>query len=100
MAKSGNGLKSNTYKIVSIKKKTKAQVFEKFQVGDLIQFEMEIEHAGRASGGGVYASDVRTVNLTQGIAKRKSQSQLVSILDNFEIEVVSNEGILDTQKEG
>ena len=80
-------LKSTPYKVIEIKAKTKAHFFEKVVVGDILEFEMEVEHTGRASRGGTYASDVLITNVTTGKRVWKTQSQLTNILSrSFAIE--------------
>lgn len=82
-------LQSELYEVVEIKKKTGAELFKNVKVGDRLRFSMEIEHTGRASGGGVFASSVYILNVTQDRGAWKTQSQLVNILkNNFEIKQV------------
>jgi hypothetical protein len=87
-------LTSVAYKIARIKKKTRARVFEDFREGDIIRFVMLIEHAGRASGGGCYASTVTVENVTQGTSVAKTQSELTNLLRViFEIEPVGEAAV-------
>lgn len=83
-------LTSKPYRIAAIKKPTKAVLFGDMEVGDVIQFTMNMQRAGQASGGGVYASIVKVDNLTKGTSdKSKSQTEVTKIIQNcFEIEPV------------
>ncbi|ALA07224.1 hypothetical protein SECTIM467_100 [Brevibacillus phage SecTim467] len=85
-------MKSPLYEVIGIKKKTRARFFEDVEVGDKVQFSMTMRHAGRASGGGVYASDVKAMNLTKGTYAIKSQSEAANIIERtFELKVVGEE---------
>lgn len=77
-------LKSSVYEVVEIKKKTKAKLFGDIKVGDLLQFETRIKHVGGASNG-IYATYIKTTNLTQKTSGSKSQTETVKYLDYFEL---------------
>ena len=50
-------------KCLTVKKKTKAQMFQNVQVGDIIEFTLPLQPVGSKSGiGGTYASFVKCVN--------------------------------------
>lgn len=66
--------------IKEIKKKTKAKVFEHFEVGDVLRFSTRLRNTSGASRGN-YASDVTVRNLTRGTSVTKSQSELLIILE-------------------
>ena len=74
-------------RIKAIKTKTKAKVFEKFEAGDVLQFSMVLRNTTNW-GRGNYATNITTHNKTQGTSVVKSQSNLLNILDNFELEEV------------
>lgn len=73
-------LESKPYKVIEVKAKTRAKMFEAVEVGDVLLFAMTIAHAGHASGGGVYPSVVHVFNVTKGQDTTKTQSELVNIL--------------------
>jgi len=80
-------LRSKNYEVMAIKKKTRASFFKDLKVGDVIVLEMRLKNTTGASGGGNYASYIEVINLTQVTHVYNSQSQLLSNLDNFELEV-------------
>jgi hypothetical protein len=80
-------LYSPQVRIKSIKKKTKAKVFEQFEEGDVIHFHMTLRNTTNW-GRGNYATDIVTVNETKGLSVSKSQSNLLNILLAFELEEV------------
>lgn len=90
-------LTSKTYVITTINRKTRAEGFRDWRVGDFVRFHTEMESAGRASGGGVYASTFEAENVTQGTVITKSQTQMAGMFGKrgtFEIQpavVRSNE---------
>lgn len=50
-------------KCLTVKKKTKAQMFQNVQVGDIIEFTLPLQPVGSKRGiGGTYASFVKCVN--------------------------------------
>jgi hypothetical protein len=71
---------SPLYEVTGLKAKTRAKFFEHVEVGDRLRFSMTMRHAGRASGGGVYASDVKADNLTKGTSVLKSQSEAANLI--------------------
>lgn len=84
-------LKSNPFKVIEIKKSTKAEMFRNVEVGDILGFEMSIKHSGRSSGGGVYASNVYITNITKNDYIHKTQSELTNILNRcFVLEEMAN----------
>lgn len=51
-----------TAKCLTIKKKTKAQMFQNVQVGDIIEFKLPLQPVGSGGVGRIYASFVECVN--------------------------------------
>lgn len=52
-----------TAKCLTVKKKTKAKMFQSVQVGDIIEFTLPLQPAGSRGGiGSTYASFVKCVN--------------------------------------
>ena len=77
---------SNMYKIVKIKKKTTAEGFKDFNVGDLILFETEMKYKVNARGGN-YASYYKVINISNRTVTVKSQSEMTKIISSvFELE--------------
>jgi len=77
----GIKLKSAVYEVVEVKSKTSAKMFKSLQVGDTVQFEVEIEKAGR--NGGTYATYIKATNTSTKETTRKSFNQLPDILTKF-----------------
>lgn len=72
---------SKPFRITEIVKKTKAKGFDKFEVGDVLEFSMVMRNTSGAENGN-YASYVTTVNLTKGTVTSKSQSITKVLLEN------------------
>lgn len=49
-------------KCLTVKKKTKAKMFQSVQAGDIIEFTLPLRAVGRGDSGGTYASFVKCVN--------------------------------------
>lgn len=79
-------MKSNIVRVSKIVKKTRAKMFEDFQVGDEIRLSVEAETVG-GNRGRSYAVDVLIENITQNRRAYKTFNQL-SVLNNFEFEDV------------
>jgi hypothetical protein len=77
-------LESCFYKVVKIKKKTKACMFKDLKIGDELQFSIPIQSAG--SNRGTYASYIKIACITNGNYTTKSFNQIGSCLNNFELE--------------
>lgn len=81
---------SKPYRITKILKPTKARVFVDFKVGDVLQFSTDMRNHSGASGGGNYASDVTTHNITQGKSVVKYMAELINLLGRaYELEEVN-----------
>jgi hypothetical protein len=74
-------------RIKAIKKKTKAKVFEQFEEGDVLHFSMVMRNTSNY-GRGNYATDITTHNVTKGLSVVKTQSNLLNVLQAFELEEV------------
>jgi hypothetical protein len=74
-------------RIKAIKTKTKAKVFEQFEEGDVLQFSMILRNTTNW-GRGNYATHIVTHNRTKGLTVVKSQSNLLNVLQAFELEEV------------
>jgi hypothetical protein len=74
---------SEVYTVTEIKRKTRAEVFADWRVGDRVRFRTVMKAMAGASGGGVYASMYRADNLTQGTHAYKSQTNMNSVIDAF-----------------
>ena len=75
-------MRSDVVVVNKILKKTRARVFENFEVGDRIQLSVEAESVG-GSRGRSYAADIRVSNLTKGEHTFKTFNTL-DPLYNFE----------------
>lgn len=81
-------LTSENHEIVEIKNSTQAKGFKHFEVGDVLNFNLNLKYTSGSSGGGVYASYVTCKNLTKDIEVTKSQSELVNLLNRcFELKI-------------
>jgi len=77
----GVKLKSAVYEVAEVKSKTSAKMFKSLQVGDTVQFEVEIKKAGR--NGGTYATYIKATNTSTKETTWKSFNQLPDILTKF-----------------
>ena len=75
-------MRSDVVVVSKILKKTRARVFENFEVGDRIQLSVEAASVG-GSRGRSYAADICVANLTKGEHTFKTFNTL-DPLDNFE----------------
>lgn len=78
-------LHSDVFVITAINRKTRAETFADWRVGDRIRFNTVMKAMAGASGGGVYASWFSAENLTQGTKAARSQSNMSSVIDAFEL---------------
>lgn len=78
-------LHSEVYVITEINRKTRAETFADWRVGDRVRFSTVMKAMAGASGGGVYASTFSAENLTQGTKTQRSQSNMSSVIDAFEL---------------
>lgn len=72
-------LRSDFYRVTEIRTKTKAHMFQDIQVGDVLQFKLDMKHTGYASRG-TYATYVKVINHTKNDSTVKSQSEMSNIL--------------------
>ena len=79
-------LASPTFVVTNILRKTRAETFADWQVGDDVRFHTNMRAMAGASGGGVYASMFVAENVTRGTRVSKSQSNMVGVLRNFELQ--------------
>jgi len=80
-------LKSSSYRVIGIKKKTRAKWWADLHVGHIVHFRMDIEKKGGASNG-LYATYITCVNQTKQTTFDYSQTQMVRYLDQFELSPV------------
>lgn len=78
-------LHSEVFVITAIKRKTRAETFADWRVGDRVRFSTVMKAMAGASGGGVYASIFYAENLTQGTRTSRSQTNMNSVIDAFEL---------------
>lgn len=78
-------LHSEVYVITAINRKTRAETFTDWRVGDRVRFSTVMKAMAGASGGGVYASTFYAENLTQGTRTSRSQTNMNSVIDSFEL---------------
>ncbi|MCG7383377.1 hypothetical protein [Paenibacillus sp. ACRRY] len=78
-------LHSEVYVITGIKRKTRAETFADWLIGDRVRFSTVMKAMAGASGGGVYASWYSAENLTQGTVAQRSQTNMSSVLDAFDL---------------
>ena len=76
-------MRSDVVVVSRVLKKTRARVFENFEVGDRIQLSVEAERVG-GSRGRSYSVGVQISNLTKGEHTFKTFNTL-DLLDNFEL---------------
>lgn len=79
-------LASQPFRITAITRKTRAALFKDAAVGDILRFSLAMEGPGRCSGGGSYASVVKTENLTQGTSTYNTLNRISERLRCFTIE--------------
>lgn len=77
-------LKSDTYQVVGINKKTSVKFFKNLKLGSLIKFEVELKRAGSGNHG-TYATYIKATNLNTKETIDKSFNQMARILDNYEL---------------
>lgn len=77
-------LRSKEVVVSKVIKKTRAKVFENFEVGDAIQLSVKPKGVG-GSRGRTYAVDVKVENITKNEYTYKTFNQLTP-LNNFEFE--------------
>ncbi|KAF6658892.1 hypothetical protein ACT3XG_14800 [Paenibacillus polymyxa] len=78
-------LYSEVFVITAITRKTSAETFRDWRVGDRIRFSTVMKAMAGASGGGVYASMYRAENLTQETSTTKSQTNMNNVISAFEM---------------
>jgi len=78
-------LYSEVYVVTGIKRKTRAETFADWRVGDRVRFSTVMKAMAGASGGGVYASMFTAENLTQGTCTQRSQSNMNAVVGSFEL---------------
>lgn len=78
-------LHSVVYVVAEIKRKTRAETFADWCVGDRVRFSTVMKAMAGASGGGVYASMYYAENLTQGTRACRSQSNMSAVVGSFEL---------------
>lgn len=78
-------LHSVVYAVAEIKRKTRAETFADWRVGDRVRFSTVMKAMAGASGGGVSASMYYAENLTQGTRACRSQSNMNAVVGSFEL---------------
>lgn len=78
-------LHSAIYVITEVKRKTRAETFADWRVGDRVRFSTVMKAMAGASGGGVYASMYCAENLTQGTRAHRSQTNMNAVIGSFEL---------------
>lgn len=82
-------LKSYSYKVISIRKKTKAKWWADLEVGTIIHFHMDMKRKGGAASRGLYATSITCVNQTKQTTYVYSQTEVCNYLEKFELSTVS-----------
>lgn len=75
-------LSSGQLRVIAIKRKTKASLYEYVKVGDILTYEMSL------SGYWNYASNVLVSNVTQGTSMYKTLEKASMVTSCFELEAV------------
>ncbi|WP_404303563.1 hypothetical protein [Paenibacillus sp. DP01] len=78
-------LYSEVFVITAITRKTSAETFRDWRVGDRIRFSTVMKAMAGASGGGVYASMYWVDNLTQGTSTTRTQTNMNNVISAFEL---------------
>ncbi|MBU9705893.1 hypothetical protein KSP24_03000 [Paenibacillus sp. AK121] len=78
-------LYSEVFVITAINRKTSAETFRDWRVGDRIRFSTVMKATAGASGGGVYASMYLAENLTQGTSTTRTQTNMNNVISAFEL---------------
>jgi len=74
-------LKSDTYQIIEIKKKTSSKFFKNLQLGSLLKFEVELKHVGS----GDHGTYITATNINTKETINKTFNQMARLLENFEL---------------
>lgn len=84
---------SERYRVMKIKKKTAAKMFKNVQVGDVLTFRTPIRRAG--GNGGTYATGITTTLERTKESTVKTFNELPTILQNFILEIATEENEFD-----
>ncbi len=77
---------SNTFIVKEIIKKSQAKMFKNLNVGDSVEFRLDIKHIGTGSKGRTYASGIKIINVKSNELTIKTLNELPKILENFKFE--------------
>ena len=75
-------------RVSAVNRKSSAECFRDLEVGDVIQFEVDLSPSGRTRRG-LYAKYVRCVNMRTSGASSYSFNELARILECCELEEVA-----------
>lgn len=77
---------SNKFIVKEIIKKSQAKMFKNLNVGDSVEFRLDIKHVGSGSKGRTYAPGLKIINLKTKESTIKTLNELPKILENFKFE--------------
>lgn len=81
---------SKPLKVKKILKKTRAPFFKDIKADDILEIRTPFTTYSNGAGGRVYVCKVLILNLTKEEAIEKTINQAVSILNNFELEIIND----------